>query len=154
MPIHVLKTIYYAHVHPHLTYCLPIWGSTYPSYLQSVFLLQKRAIRIIANHPYLAHTNPLFKSSNIIKFFDLVKLELASYMFKNHNDPSFDRLLHNYNTRFRNNLIPPNHDLTLFKRSIQYNGPHIWNSVPNQIKNKQHLKSFRSALKRAICSNY
>ena len=115
MPIHVLKTIYYAHVHPHLTYCLPIWGSTYPSYLQSVFLLQKRAIRIIADHPYLAHTNPLFKSSNIIKFFDLVKLELASSMYKNHNDPSFDRLLHNYNSRFRNNLFLPIHDLALFK---------------------------------------
>ena len=154
MPIEVLKTIYYAHVHPHLTYCLPIWGSTYPSHLQSIFLLQKRALRLITNSPFLEHTNPLFKLTKIIKFYDLVKLEIASYMFKCKHLPLFDRLIHGYNTRHRNNLIPPIHALTLFKNSLQYNGPSIWNSIPQHLKSKRNLTSFRTALKRLMISNY
>ena len=154
MPLKVLLTIYYSHVYPHLSYCLPIWGSTYPTYLQSIFLLQKRAIRLITKSPFLEHTSPLFKSTNVLKFFDLVKLELASFMFRNNNIPMFERLQHNYNTRFRNNLIPPNHDLTLIKRSIQYNGPNIWNSIPNHIKTKNTLKSFRFHYKKQLRSTY
>ena len=154
MPMHVLKTIYYSHVHPHLNYCLPIWGSTYPTHLQSVFLLQKRAIRLVTNKPFLEHTNPLFKSSNIIKFFDLVKLEIGSFMFKNNELPIFNRLVHNYNTRHRNNLIPPTHDLSLFKRSILYMGPHTWNLISNNIKNKSSLRPFRIAYKKHLLSQY
>ena len=154
MPAHVLKTMYYAYVHPHLLYCLPLWGSACPTHLQSIFLLQKRAIRIITKSSYLDHTNPLFKSTEIMKFFDLIKLETASFMFKNNDDPIFDRLFHNYNTRFRDNLIPPNHDLSLFKRSMQYNGPNIWNSIPIIIKNKQNIKSFRKSYKTYLVSQY
>ena len=33
MPQHVLKTIYYAHISPQLTYCNPIWCTAYPTYL-------------------------------------------------------------------------------------------------------------------------
>ena len=150
MPIHVLKTIYYAHIHPHLTYCLPIWGSTHPTYLQSIFLLQKRAIRLITNSPYLEHTNPLFKLTHIVKFFDLVKLEIGSFMYKNNHLPMFDRLLHNYNTRNRNYLIPPNHDLSLYKRSIRYSGPHIWNLIPDHIRTKNTLKSFKVSFKKNL----
>ena len=101
MPLKVLLTIYYSHVYPHLSYCLPIWGSTYPTYLQSIFLLQKRAIRLITKSPFLEHTSPLFKSTNVLKFFDLVKLELASFMFRNNNIPMFERLQHNYNKSFK-----------------------------------------------------
>ena len=128
--------------------------STYPTYLQSVFLLQKRAIRLVTNQSYLEHTQPLFKLTKIIKFFDLVKLEIGSFMFKSNENPIFDRLLHTYNTRYRNNLIPPNHDLSLFKRSIQYNGPHIWNSILDDIKTKNTIGSFRAAYKKNILSNY
>ena len=154
MPIHVLKTIYYAHIQPHIAYCLPIWGSTFPTHLNSIFILQKRAIRLITNSPYLEHTNPLFQSTHIIKFFDLVKLELASYMYKSNTLPIFDRLVHNYNTRFHNMLIPPNHALSLFKRSILYNGPHIWNTIPDYLKSKNNIHSFRLAYKKFLIANY
>ena len=154
MPTHTLKTIYYAHVHPHLSYCLPLWGSTFPTHLQKIFILQKRAIRIMTKSPFLEHTSPLFKSSSIIKFFDLIKLDIGSHMFKNHNNPYYERLIHNYNTRFRNNLIPPVHELSLFKRSIKYNGPKVWNSIPDVIKNKNNLKSFRISYKKILISHY
>ena len=154
MPIHVLITVYYAHIQPYFSYCLPIWGSTYPTHLQSLFLIQKRAIRLINNKPYLEHTNPLFKQTKIIKFFDFVKLEIASYMYKNRNSDSFHRLVHNYNTRHRNVLLPQNHSLSLFQRSLQYNGPSIWNSIAQNIKGKNNLRLFRKHYKSYLLLNY
>ena len=154
MPLEVLKTVYYAHVHPHLSYCLPLWGSTYPTHLQTIFVLQKRALRIITKSSFLEHTHPLFKSARILKFFDQVKLEIGSFMFKNNANPMFERLMHNYNTRFRNRLIPPLHELSLLERCIKYNGPKIWNSIPDSIQNKANIRIFRATYKKYILSQY
>ena len=40
-----LLMLYYALVHPHLTYGILIWGSTYKSYLNTLQLLQNKAMR-------------------------------------------------------------------------------------------------------------
>ena len=38
------------------------WGSTYPTHLRRLALLQKRIIRIISKKGFDAPTNPLFQS--------------------------------------------------------------------------------------------
>ncbi len=42
MPPDVLKSIYYAHIHSLLTYCNPIWSTTYPTYLTPLKLQLKK----------------------------------------------------------------------------------------------------------------
>ena len=42
-----LLDLYYALVYPFLTYCVIAWGNTYQTSLQPLFVLQKKAIRII-----------------------------------------------------------------------------------------------------------
>ena len=58
-----LHTLYQSLVEPHMSYCCEIWGSTYPSRPRKLFLLQKKAIRIIYN--YHDHTSVFFHSSKI-----------------------------------------------------------------------------------------
>ncbi len=41
-PINIMKTFYDAHVLPHFHYCTPIWCTTYPTYLLSLFRMQKK----------------------------------------------------------------------------------------------------------------
>ena len=43
----ILKSLYYALVYPYLTYCLVVWGNTYPSSLNPLFMLQKKIVRLI-----------------------------------------------------------------------------------------------------------
>ena len=43
----ILKAIYYAYIHPLLTYCNPIWCTTYPTYLIPLRLQLKKIVRII-----------------------------------------------------------------------------------------------------------
>ena len=47
LPSNALLMLYYALVHPHLTYGILIWGSTYKSYLNTLQLSQNKAMRAI-----------------------------------------------------------------------------------------------------------
>ena len=154
MPEFVLKTIYLAHIEPHINYCVAIWGGTYLTYIQSLFLLQKRAIRIITKKPFLEHSRPLFKQMNILNIYDMIKLRISEYVYRNLNSNIFQRLRHQHNTRGRDGLIIPVHALDTFKRSLAYSGPKIWNNIPEEIKNKTTLSGFKSALKRELLSKY
>ena len=57
---------------PHLHYCILSWGSQ----CQEIYFLQKRAIRNIEKAPYRAHTEPIFKSLNLIKVEDMYYLAI------------------------------------------------------------------------------
>ena len=75
-----LFTLYYSVVYSYLQYCILVWGSTYPTHLRRLVLLQKRIIRIISKRSFDAHTNPLFKSLMILKIEDIYSLHLGKFM--------------------------------------------------------------------------
>ena len=47
-----LYRLYCTLVMPYLTYCCEVWGNNYKTRIQSLFILQKRAIRICLNTNY------------------------------------------------------------------------------------------------------
>ena len=63
-----------------------IWGNTYSTTIQPLFVLQKRAIRIISFAKFDEHSAPLFLKLYIIKMFDLVNFQISIFMFKLHNN--------------------------------------------------------------------
>ena len=67
-----LKSVYYALVHSHFIYGIQIWSSTTASNLNGLFLKPKIAIRLINSEMCNAHTEPLFKKSNILPLHMLV----------------------------------------------------------------------------------
>src|SRR6218665_874028 len=68
LPSQILVNLYYTLINPYLIYCNIVWDSNYYSRINCVFLLQKRAIRIIARDGYLAHTSLRFLELGIMKF--------------------------------------------------------------------------------------
>ena len=64
---------------PYITYCSEIWGNTYPSNIQCICLLHKRAVRIVCGAGRLAHT-PLFSKLHTLKFEDITKLKTLNFM--------------------------------------------------------------------------
>ena len=100
--------LYYALVYPYLQYCITVWGSTYPSNLYRIVLIQKRVIRVISKEAFDAHTDPIFQKLCILKFTDVYLLQLGTFMYKYNNnllpltfDNSFIKInqIHTYNTR-------------------------------------------------------
>ena len=91
-----------------LIYGIIVWGNTYPTTLQPLYISQKKVLRIITFSRFDEHSTPLFKLLNIIKLCDLVQLHSSIFMFKFHNNllPSyFDAFfteignIHKYDTR-------------------------------------------------------
>ena len=54
------KSLYYTPIYPYLTYCTTVWSFPYVTNLIRIFLLQKRAVRIITNSDFRTHSEPLF----------------------------------------------------------------------------------------------
>ena len=45
LPVNSLKLLYNSLVFPYIDYCLEVWGNTYHTNLNSVFIMQKKAMR-------------------------------------------------------------------------------------------------------------
>ena len=58
--------LYHAYIFPYMTYCIEVWGCASQTQLNCLFLLQKKIIRIMNFSHYLAHTNPLFLTMEVL----------------------------------------------------------------------------------------
>ena len=67
-----LKIVYHDYIYPYLTYCAELWGCVSKYHLNSLlFFLQKKILRIMTFSLYLAHTDPLFKSLEILPIYKI-----------------------------------------------------------------------------------
>ena len=147
-----LISMYYSLIYPYLIYCNLAWGNTYQSHLNPLYVLQKKAIRIVNNVPYSTHTNDLFFSNSILKLSDVNKFQQSVFMYKsNRTDFSRD---HSYNTRNRNTLNPLFCRTTITQHSLSFSAPTVWNEIPDRIKFLPTLSSFKYHLKQYFLSFY
>ena len=76
-----LKLVYYAHFHSHLYYCSNIFSLFIKTLADQIFILQKKAIRIICNVVHLAYTQNLFKTEEILPFEKLILFNQLLFMY-------------------------------------------------------------------------
>ena len=150
---------------PYIEYCLEIWGCAYVSNLNCIFILQKRAIRLICNLKYRDHTNVYFFNLNLLKLFDLIDVKICVIMFKASKlvlpanvqslfDTNFN---HIYNTRsdktFRQQKI---RSIAREKCITQY-GVKLWRKMilnHKELKDCKNIKSFKRLTKKIFIENY
>lgn len=163
LPRRILVTLYNTLMLPYFTYCNVVWGSTYPTRIQSLFLLQKRAVRYICNEDYLQHTAPLFLNLNVLNIYDINRYYVSIFMFnwlKGSTPASFKnyfnytRDIHNYPSRTLNRLFIPYFRLKSSQFSIRFVGVKTWNSLPENIRECGNLLTFKKQLKRHFTTNY
>ena len=147
MPFSVLRQLYYNLVYSHLSYNICSYGSTYNTHVNRLVLLQKKAIRCINKAPFRAHTDPLFRSCEILKFHDIYKLNVGLHMYDRRLSGQYSRS-HEYHTRNRNDLISNQSRLTICENSLSVVGPNIWNSIPSDIRNSPTRNSFKYRYKK------
>ena len=163
LPKSALKTLYYSLIYPYLHYGNIIWGSTYPSNLNRLRIIQKKVVRSITNSPYLSHTNPLFHTESILKIDDITKLNIASMMYLFHTNQlpttfnQFFRLnseIHSHNTRQSHNYHTNYRKTKLAQFSISYVGPLLWNRYNKLLQNCKNIFTFKKLLKEELLSKY
>ena len=175
-----MKTLYYSLVYPHLIYAIEIWGSADITYLNRIFILQKRIIRLITYSDKrqmdysLLPSDPLFFRMEIHKIFDLFKLKISKFIFNCLNKTSpvnfhswfiLTSYVHNHNTRSKyidiNNSVTARTLFVPFARTTHYGlklikvqGPKVWNSLPPIIRNNTLINSFIKDLKKFLIKTY
>ena len=160
LPSRIMVSIYNAIILPHLNYCNEIWGKTYKVHVDKLYILQKRAIRLVTNSDFRSPISlPHFVKLKIIPLFELVKLNISIFMFKYHkgilpavfnNMFKTNSSFHNYHTRTRNNLCVPTTRSTIRTHSIRFTGVHEWNSICQGFKSSSTLSRFRTLFKRSM----
>ena len=77
-PKAALITLYSSLFLSHINYGLLLWGTD----IARAFLLQKKMIRIITGSEYRAHSEPLFKASELLTIPDLFNLKLLKFLLQ------------------------------------------------------------------------
>ena len=158
--IHIYNSLFLTH----LNYSVIVWG--WQSF--SVNKLQKKALRILTNSAYKAHTEPLFKELNLLKFEHIRALHDFNFCFKFENKllPEYfksdgfvpEECQKNYFTRHSQNKyrVPMvRHDFAT--NGISYRLPIIHNTMPNNFKEKitSHSQdSFKKYIKLKLLESY
>lgn len=149
-----LYILYCSLLLPYLTYGVEIWGHTYKTNTQSIFKLQKRAIRIINHSSYIQPTNPLFIKLNTLKFHDLVEFKTAQIMYKAYNN----QLCHSIQKLFKiregcyrlrgTSVFQKTRTRTNIKQMcVSSKGVNLWNNYEIQLKSCESFSVFKKKFK-------
>ena len=156
-----LKSLYYSFIYPYLIYCNQDWVSACKTNIEPLFILQKRALRIITVNPR-SSSEPLFcqlKFLNCENIFEYLvgrlmyrvyheELTTLQFLFIKNSD------IHLHDTRQRGHYHIPLCRTNLRKRSLRYFGDLLWNKVLNADINPNVSEfMFSINLKTAICNN-
>ena len=133
----ILILIYDTIVLLYLTYCCIIWRFTYQTYKLNIHY-SKKVIRIITHSQFQCHSLPLFKKTNNLNIFQIIKYYASIFMFQKLNStvPNiFPKNIlmsysyHAYETHNNLSIISSLFKLQISKKSIFDHGIKIWNNL-------------------------
>ena len=134
----VKKTIYNSIIAPHFHYGSVAWGSSKSCNFRRLYVLQKRAIRIICKSKYNAHTNPLFKQLALLTIEDIYKqhcVKIAIKRLKNVLPPYLSSLLpvsddiHNYTIRNVIHIRKTTYKKQIHEQFLNVKVSKVWNNL-------------------------
>ena len=140
-----LRSIYFSLFESHTNYANIVWGQNIDS-SNRLFLLQKKAIRTMHFSQYLAHTDPLFYTANIVKIHDKVSVDNCMFISKSLCNylPSlfkdwfiFSSSNHDHQLRSSNLgvlKIPKFRTLSHGRMSFRINAIYTWNNIQRVLK--------------------
>ena len=152
-------------MHTHLLYALPVWASTYNTYLNKLKQLQNKAVRIISGTSIKDRITPNYHRLKILKLDDLYTLEIAKliYQFTQNKLPdtfdhyfTYSSYVSEHYTRHvsqEDHIFLNRFATSRTQHTIKYIGVKIWNNTPNEIK-KLSYTNFILSYKKFLTNKY
>jgi hypothetical protein len=156
VPKCVLLSLYHALIEPYFTYCNIVWALQQTTCLKSLFVCQKKALRIISFSQWQAHAHPLFVKYRLLTVYQINKLQVGCFMYMAMqsmiplsftNMYTLNSSIHSYNTRGSNDIHVMRYRTNLIKHSIRIQGIYVWNELADTLKSLPTVTSFRNRLK-------
>ena len=147
VPMYVLRMLYNALILPHIQYSILCWG--YRG--NRIIKLQKRAIRVITRSKYNAHTDPLFKTFNLLKYDDILKIKALKtyYHLVNRTLPEYVLDMFSQTDQVVPYSLRPRHELPFYfpktslgKNCLRYHLPHLIIKTDPSVKSKASTHSY------------
>ena len=156
----IQKQLYYAFIYSRINYGLQIYGSCSDCLLNRIQTMSNKLLKYLAKFDMQMPTVALHKYFEFLKVKDIYEVNVLHFV-RNclHNDSPnifkdyFTFQTHNYRVRNRKLYLPP-HRTKFGSLSLKIVGVGLWEKLPNDIKNKSRLKSFRKILKKFYLSKY
>lgn len=139
------RLVYFSYFHSLMSYGIILWGSA--AEVESIFILQKRAVRAIYKMSPRDSLREMFKNIKILTLPSLYIFENILYVKKNINIFSKKSDVHTVNTRNKDKLSVPVLRLQKSSKSFIGNSVKFYNKIPNSItclnyhKFKKHIKN-------------
>ena len=141
---------------------LHVWGNSVK--IKKIITQQKRAIRTINKVWYRSHTEPLFKSNQILNLEDMYTMQISLFVYDLNNDllpKSFRNVLsqnclarHGIINR-QNNLISQSRPRTTFSSKLpKHNFTRIWNKTGSTLAHGTNRLTFKRVLKNSYLEAY
>jgi hypothetical protein len=160
-----LRLIYHAFFTSNLVFGVEFFGMTYSNKIDPIYILQKRALRLIAGLTYNESLRDYWTKYNILPFPFLIEYSICLYIYKSihgfyPNVLELGRCAKLTRGSCNNKLILSGSSSEAARHSIGNLGLVIWNSLPNSITSlscsvdtfKKHLKN--EMMRRAMAKYY
>jgi len=163
LPEKQLFMLYNSLIIPYIQYCAITWASVGITKLECIHKLQKKALRICTNSPYLAPSRPIFSRLKTLTIYDIHEFQIATLMYyvKHNLAPTnvlsffqYNKNIYQYNTRSHTKFHYPVVASQSILNSVKHSGPRIWNHLSNDITSCSNITSFKVKLKRLLINAY
>ena len=149
LPISAMKLMYDSLILSHLQFGITNWGFEW----DRISKLQKRALRIMTNSGYNAHTEPLFKQLYLLKVKDIFDVQCMKfwYNFVNKKLPNYFRDMFKYNHEVHDIGTRSHDQLHLYptrtsgaRNVLRHHIPELLNTFPKNLIDKIKTHSLYS----------
>lgn len=147
----ICRTAYFANFHSRMSYGVIFWGNSPES--TSIFLIQKRTIRVMMQADRLDSCKPFFKELRImtlpcVYIYRVVMFVRAGAAGSDSFSKNFK--LHKYSTRQQGNFHVSSANTSICKAGLFHSGVSIYNNLPSFLKNLNSDKIFKRELKKIL----
>jgi len=158
----LLRMLYNSLIYPYLHYGNIIWANNYPTRLDKILKLQKKALRIITFSSYSAPSLPIYKKLNLLNIHQINDFLIGSFSYNLNNKtlPCYfndfcteNNKIHNHYTRTSNNLHKIVNRTNYGKHSTRNKIINTWNNIPIAIRKSISLHVFKRKRKKYILSS-
>ena len=154
----LVKLVPYLYISTYFIYCIEVWGNVSHCHLLPLFLTQKKIIPLITFLKRLAHTEPIFKSLNILPLNSPYYHRIGLFMYKLSNGLLPEGLNELYIKNNKIHLYPTRncdnkYHIQTSTNSFSNVSAHIWNVITTNIDVNISFMQFKVILKLYLHEN-
>lgn len=145
-----LKTVYFGYFHSVMSYGAAFWGVNKKTNFNRVFVLQKRAVRVVCGIRDRESCRPIFPSMKIMTLAGVIIFQLVCFAFQNRETLAGGGPLHNYGTRQSSMIRPGFSRKTVGTFALEKMGARAYNRLPPALRDLEDLKKFKEEVRRYL----